>query len=73
MDTLENADFEIIGDSLIYTEHRDTPYFFEIKGDSVDIDIDGSKLVWIVQRLNADSLVVVNEVGIATTYLRFSK
>jgi hypothetical protein len=70
-DTLENAIFAIRDDSLIFTEHLDTPYFFELKGDSIDIDVDGFKLIWIVQRLNSDSLVVASQTGVVSTYIRF--
>ena len=73
IDTLENAVFAIRGDSLIFTEHLETPYFFEVKGDSIVIDLDDFKLVWIVKRLNSDSLVVTSKTGVISTYLRFSK
>jgi hypothetical protein len=73
IDTVENAIFEIKGDSIIYTEHRDTPYYFQTIGDSITIDVDGFKLVWVVKQLQSDSLVVTNQVGVTTSYVRFLK
>lgn len=67
-DSLKNAAFVIKGDSIRYTEHFETPYFFDLKDGSISIHFDGFTSLWKICRVRKDSLMLLDEFGEISYY-----
>ena len=66
-----NALFEITKDSLRYVEYYDTPYYFDVKGDTLMIFLDeGFISKSRVIKIDKDSLIYKNEYSLSRLYKR---
>jgi hypothetical protein len=57
----DNALFQIVNDSIYYTEHMDTPVSYKINGDTLIILYDGLTTKNLILKLDADNLVFRTE------------